>query len=123
MELTGIPKEIFTSCLQDLQKRWQQCIDFGGNYFEGDRKHWLWGWILYFLQTQSQNFTDKGCSISLLKPLALWTSPGFNVLKLIKLIKTFRIRDWTPSADLRPKQCPILSTKLIVVLILLTLMH
>jgi hypothetical protein len=39
MELTGIPKEAFTSCLQDLQKRWQQRIDCGGNYFEGDRKH------------------------------------------------------------------------------------
>jgi hypothetical protein len=61
MELTGIPKETFTSCFQDLQKRWQQCIDCGGNYFDGDRKHYLWGWILYFLQTQSQNFTDKGC--------------------------------------------------------------
>jgi hypothetical protein len=26
MELTDIPKEAFTSCFQDLQKRWQQCI-------------------------------------------------------------------------------------------------
>jgi histone-lysine N-methyltransferase SETMAR len=39
MELTGIPKEVFTSCFQDLQKRWQQCIYCGGNYFDGDRKH------------------------------------------------------------------------------------
>jgi hypothetical protein len=39
MELTSIPKEAFTSCFQDLQKRWQNCIDCGGNYFEGDRKH------------------------------------------------------------------------------------
>jgi hypothetical protein len=39
MELTGIPKEAFTSCFQDLQKSWQQCIDCGGNYFEGERKH------------------------------------------------------------------------------------
>jgi hypothetical protein len=39
MELTGIPKEAFTSCFQDLQKHWQQCTDCGGNYFEGDRKH------------------------------------------------------------------------------------
>jgi len=39
VELTGIPKESFTSCFQDLQKRWQQCIDCRGNYFEGDRKH------------------------------------------------------------------------------------
>jgi hypothetical protein len=62
MELTGIPKEAFASCFQDLQKHWQQCIDCGGNYFEGDRKHLLWGWILYFLQTQSQNFTDNGCT-------------------------------------------------------------
>jgi hypothetical protein len=38
-ELTGIPKEAFTSCFQDLQKRLQQCNDCGGNYFEGDRKH------------------------------------------------------------------------------------
>jgi hypothetical protein len=27
----------FTTCFQDLQKSWQQCIDCGGNYFEGDR--------------------------------------------------------------------------------------
>jgi hypothetical protein len=39
MELTGIPKEAFTSCFQDLQKRWQQYIDCGGNYFEGEREH------------------------------------------------------------------------------------
>jgi hypothetical protein len=39
MELTGILKEAFTSCLRDLQKCWQQCIDCGGNYLEGDRKH------------------------------------------------------------------------------------
>jgi hypothetical protein len=39
MELTGIPKEAFTNWFQDLQKRWQQCIDCGGTYFEGDRKH------------------------------------------------------------------------------------
>jgi hypothetical protein len=39
MKLTGIPKEAFTSCFRDLQKRWQQCIDYGGNYFEGDMKH------------------------------------------------------------------------------------
>jgi hypothetical protein len=39
MELTDIQKEAFTSCFQDLQKRWQQCIDCGGNYFERDRKH------------------------------------------------------------------------------------
>jgi hypothetical protein len=39
MELTSIPKEAFTSCFQDLQKRWKECIDCGGNYFEGDRKH------------------------------------------------------------------------------------
>jgi hypothetical protein len=39
MKLKGIPKEAFTICFQDLQKRWKQCIDFGGSYFEGDRKH------------------------------------------------------------------------------------
>jgi hypothetical protein len=40
MELTANPKEAFTSCFQDLQKRWQQCIiDCGGDYFEGDRNH------------------------------------------------------------------------------------
>jgi hypothetical protein len=27
IDFTGIPKEGFTSCFQDLQKRWQQCID------------------------------------------------------------------------------------------------
>jgi hypothetical protein len=39
MELTGIPKEAFTSCFQDLRERWQQCTDCRGNYVEGDRKH------------------------------------------------------------------------------------
>jgi hypothetical protein len=39
MELTGIPKKTFANCFQDLQKRWQKCIDCGGNNFEGDRKH------------------------------------------------------------------------------------
>jgi hypothetical protein len=39
MKLTAIPKEAFTSCFQDLQKRYQQCIDGGGDYFEGDRNH------------------------------------------------------------------------------------
>jgi hypothetical protein len=39
MELTRIPKEAFTSCFQDLHKRWQQCIDCGENYFEGERKY------------------------------------------------------------------------------------
>jgi hypothetical protein len=38
MELTGLPKEAFTGCFQDLQKRWQQRTDCGGKYFEGDRK-------------------------------------------------------------------------------------
>jgi hypothetical protein len=28
-ELTAIPKEAFTSCFQDLPKRWQRCIDCG----------------------------------------------------------------------------------------------
>jgi hypothetical protein len=39
MELTAIPKEAFTRSFQDLQKRWQQCIDCGGDYSEGDRNH------------------------------------------------------------------------------------
>jgi hypothetical protein len=39
MELTGLPKEAFTGCFQDLQERCQQCIDCGGNCFEGGRKH------------------------------------------------------------------------------------
>jgi hypothetical protein len=41
------------------------------NYFERDRKHWLWVWILYFLQTQSQNFKDKGCIFVPLFPSAI----------------------------------------------------
>jgi Transposase. len=39
VELTAVLKEAFSSCFQDLQIRSQQCIDCGGNYFEGDRKH------------------------------------------------------------------------------------
>jgi hypothetical protein len=39
MELTAILKEALISCFQELQKSWQQCIDCGGNYFEGDRNH------------------------------------------------------------------------------------
>jgi transposase len=39
IELTAIPKKAFTSCFQDLPKRWQRCIDCWGDYFEGDRNH------------------------------------------------------------------------------------
>ena len=39
MQITDIPKKAFTSCFQDLQKCWQQCIHCGVNHFEGDRKH------------------------------------------------------------------------------------
>jgi hypothetical protein len=39
MELTAILKAAFISSFQDLQKCWQQCIDCGGDYFEGDRNH------------------------------------------------------------------------------------
>jgi hypothetical protein len=39
MELTAIPKEAFTSCFQEVQKLWQQCIDCGEDYFEGDWNH------------------------------------------------------------------------------------
>jgi hypothetical protein len=41
MELTGIPKEAFISCFQDFQKRWQQCIDCGGHYFEVVRMNFV----------------------------------------------------------------------------------
>jgi hypothetical protein len=37
MELTAILKEAFIGSFQDLQKRWQQCIDCGGGYFEGTK--------------------------------------------------------------------------------------
>jgi hypothetical protein len=34
MELTGLPKEAFTSFFQDLQKRWQQYITYyTSNFF------------------------------------------------------------------------------------------
>jgi hypothetical protein len=62
MELTTIPKKAFTSCFQDLQKRWQQCHDCGGDYFKGERNTYLISWILYSLQTQSRNFVNKGCT-------------------------------------------------------------
>jgi hypothetical protein len=38
MELAGIPKEAFTSCFQEYRNA-GKCIDCGGSYFEGDRKH------------------------------------------------------------------------------------
>jgi hypothetical protein len=39
MELRAILKAAFTSCFQDLPKRWQQHIDCRRNYFEGDRNY------------------------------------------------------------------------------------
>jgi hypothetical protein len=54
MELTGIPKEAFTSCFQDFQKRWQQRIDCGGNYFEGDRKHLVRLNFVFFTDSVSE---------------------------------------------------------------------
>jgi hypothetical protein len=35
MELTGIPKEAFTSYLQDLQKRWHSVLTREGNTSKG----------------------------------------------------------------------------------------
>jgi histone-lysine N-methyltransferase SETMAR len=39
MELTAIPKGAFSSCFQDLPKRWKQCIHCTGDYSEGDMNH------------------------------------------------------------------------------------
>jgi hypothetical protein len=39
MELTAIPKEAFTSCFQDMPKRWQQFTVCGGDFFEKVRNH------------------------------------------------------------------------------------
>jgi len=35
-ELCGIPGSVFQDCFTDLQKRWKQCVDAEGSYFEGD---------------------------------------------------------------------------------------
>jgi hypothetical protein len=37
-KLRSIPESAFWSCLSDLQKCWQWCIDAGGDYFEGDKQ-------------------------------------------------------------------------------------
>jgi hypothetical protein len=42
-----------------LQKRWQQSIDCGGNYFEGDSKHYLWAWILFFYRLSLRSLRTK----------------------------------------------------------------
>ena len=35
-ELKAIPKINFEKCFEDWKKRWQKCIIFNGEYFEGD---------------------------------------------------------------------------------------
>jgi hypothetical protein len=37
-QLHSTPESAFWSCSSDLQKCWQQCIDAGGDYFEGDKQ-------------------------------------------------------------------------------------
>jgi len=78
MELTGIPKEAFTSCFQDLQKRWQQSTNCGWNYFEEDRKHLvvrlnfvfftdsvseLYGQRMYMVKGRHKNHEAPNCPI------------------------------------------------------------
>jgi len=38
-ELRSIPKQAFQECFQNWNKRWEWCITYGGEIFEGDRAH------------------------------------------------------------------------------------
>jgi hypothetical protein len=39
MELHMDPKKAFQECFQKWQRRWERCINAGGEYFEGDKTH------------------------------------------------------------------------------------
>jgi hypothetical protein len=36
-DLRYIPNEVFQKCFEGRKKGWEQCIQSGGNYFEGDK--------------------------------------------------------------------------------------
>jgi hypothetical protein len=36
-ELRSVPNEAFQECFKTLKKRWQQCMQSRGEYFEGDK--------------------------------------------------------------------------------------
>jgi hypothetical protein len=38
-ELRGISKEAYQDCFQKWQRRWERCINVGGEYVEGDKAH------------------------------------------------------------------------------------
>jgi hypothetical protein len=38
-ELRAIPKKAYQDCCQKWQRRWELCINAGGEYFEGDTAH------------------------------------------------------------------------------------
>jgi hypothetical protein len=35
-QLITIPKDAFQKCFQQWQKRWEKCVHYQGDYFEGD---------------------------------------------------------------------------------------
>jgi hypothetical protein len=35
-ELNIIAKEAFSECFQQWRHRWEKCVEFQGDYFEGD---------------------------------------------------------------------------------------
>jgi transposase len=42
-ELCSIPKKACSDCSQKWQRRWERCINAGGEYFEGDKAHLVAG--------------------------------------------------------------------------------
>jgi transposase len=57
--LCSIPKTAFQECFRTMKKRWQQCIQSRGEYFEGDKAEQLQGKTGKFLRNIFGNFPDR----------------------------------------------------------------
>jgi hypothetical protein len=39
MQLCAIPKKVYQGFFQKWQRRWERCINAGGEYYEGNKAH------------------------------------------------------------------------------------
>jgi hypothetical protein len=54
--LRAIPKKAYQDCFQKWQRRWERCINAGGEYFEGDKAHSVAGISEIIIKNSSETF-------------------------------------------------------------------
>jgi hypothetical protein len=55
-ELRAILKKAYQDCFQKWQQHWEQCINAGEEYFEGDKAHSVAGMSEKIMKNSSETF-------------------------------------------------------------------